>query len=248
MVLSRIAKALTARPQAETPPIFTSQMLILGAGASALSVVCFALDRQISLAMLHEPVGVIAFWNIATDAALVRWYLYPSILVLLAAFLIEWSSRQEIRAFWPSAATGVAAYLFSSVALAAIVTNFLKIVFGRARPLLMDDYGNFSFSLGRFGHDYSSFPSGHSTTIGAVTLVAAVLAPSQRVAILIAGFCIALSRIVVRAHYPSDVVAGFAIGALTAIAVGRWLASRNLFFRFDHAGQGWAGLLPRAAT
>jgi undecaprenyl-diphosphatase len=41
---------------------------------------------------------------------------------------------------------------------------------------------------------------------------------------------IALSRVIVTAHHPSDVVAGAIIGALGALLVRNWFAARRLGF------------------
>jgi undecaprenyl-diphosphatase len=69
----------------------------------------------------------------------------------------------------------------------------------------------------------ASFPSGHSASAAAfataVTLEAPVLAPPV---IVLAG-AVGLSRVVTGVHYPSDVLAGFAIGAGAGAVVHRWL-------------------------
>lgn len=66
-----------------------------------------------------------------------------------------------------------------------------------------------------------SFPSSHASSAAAAavaygTLGAHVIAP------LAAAMC--LSRLVVGVHYPSDVAAGAALGALTARLGSRWMA------------------------
>jgi membrane-associated phospholipid phosphatase len=46
-------------------------------------------------------------------------------------------------------------------------------------------------------------------------------------------FVLACARIPAGAHYPSDVVAGFSIGAIMALVIARWLARRRAVFSFD---------------
>ena len=41
---------------------------------------------------------------------------------------------------------------------------------------------------------------------------------------------IALSRVVLTAHYPSDVIAGAVVGTCGALLVRRWFAARRLAF------------------
>ena len=47
---------------------------------------------------------------------------------------------------------------------------------------------------------------------------------------------VALSRVVLAAHYPSDVIAGAAVGAAGALFVRWWFASRRLGFAIDPDG------------
>ena len=66
--------------------------------------------------------------------------------------------------------------------------------------------------------DRFSFPSGHALHAVAFTLVAAQHYP--RLAVLLAPFTllVAVSRVVLGLHYPSDVLAGALLGALVALA------------------------------
>ncbi len=45
-----------------------------------------------------------------------------------------------------------------------------------------------------------------------------------------------MSRLVTRAHYPSDVLAGAVLGGLTAWLVARAFARRRLIFGFNQKG------------
>jgi undecaprenyl-diphosphatase len=47
---------------------------------------------------------------------------------------------------------------------------------------------------------------------------------------------IGLSRVVVTAHYPSDVIAGALVGAAGALLVRNWFAARRLGFAVDADG------------
>ena len=54
--------------------------------------------------------------------------------------------------------------------------------------------------------------------------------PRARPALWIYAVVIAASRVIVSAHYPSDVLAGAAFGAFGAILVRDWFAVRRLGF------------------
>lgn len=66
----------------------------------------------------------------------------------------------------------------------------------------------------------NSFPSGHSAGAMAVACAFAAEYPHHRGAALAAGSAVGLVQVPTCAHYPSDVVAGMTIGAVTGGAVG----------------------------
>ncbi len=68
-----------------------------------------------------------------------------------------------------------------------------------------------------------SFPSSHATSAAAAAVAYGALRPAgaRLLPPLAAAMC--LSRLVVGVHYPSDVAAGAALGAVTAYAGGPWM-------------------------
>lgn len=68
-----------------------------------------------------------------------------------------------------------------------------------------------------------SFPSSHATSAAAAAVAFGALGAYGAYAVppLAAAMC--LSRVVVGVHYPSDVAAGAALGALTACLGARWM-------------------------
>jgi undecaprenyl-diphosphatase len=67
--------------------------------------------------------------------------------------------------------------------------------------------------------DAFSFPSGHTLHAVAFTLVAVSNFPALASVLVPFTLLIALSRVVLGLHYPSDVLAGAGVGALVAQAV-----------------------------
>lgn len=65
-----------------------------------------------------------------------------------------------------------------------------------------------------------SFPSSHATSAAAAAVAFGALG-ARAIPPLAVAMC--LSRLVVGVHYPSDVAAGAALGALTARAGARWM-------------------------
>jgi membrane-associated phospholipid phosphatase len=101
---------------------------------------------------------------------------------------------------------------------APICEGLLKILIGRARPE--------EASMG--------FPSGHATAatafFGAVFYLAATLPPLPRALVRIGAaltiVLVAVARVVLRAHWPADTLAGIALG-LTLASIAAMLAERN---------------------
>jgi len=87
---------------------------------------------------------------------------------------------------------------------------------GRARPGHNPEFAFFSFS---FRHN--SFPSGHSADAFVCGVFLFYLLKHSKFSAcrflpLIYAFLIAISRVFISSHYPSDVLAGMAIGILGA--------------------------------
>lgn len=96
---------------------------------------------------------------------------------------------------------------------AALVSKVLKSATGRRRPFL----AHTGILLGAAPLDRYSFPSGH--TLHAVAFSIVVLATYGILACILVPFtlAVALSRVVLGLHYPTDVAAGAAVGALLAV-------------------------------
>ena len=76
----------------------------------------------------------------------------------------------------------------------------------------------------------ASFPSGHSATAFAMAVALGFLMPRLRPPLVVLAVAIALSRIVVQAHFASDIVAGGALGIGAARVVAGWLAGYDFAF------------------
>ena len=108
------------------------------------------------------------------------------------------------------------AYVKAQLIFSFAVVRILKIVLGRARP--GNDAEFIFFSL---NSRYNSFPSGHSADAFVSGVFLYYLLKQSKYAgcrflPLIYAFFIAVSRVFVSAHYPSDVAAGMAIGIMGA--------------------------------
>jgi membrane-associated phospholipid phosphatase len=98
----------------------------------------------------------------------------------------------------------------------------IKIAVGRIRPKLLFGRHLYGFTGLAWRPDHWSFPSGHTATIAALMAALWWLWPQHLLFYIFAGVIVAASRIVVGAHYPSDVIAGAFIG-VTAVRGVAWV-------------------------
>ena len=124
--------------------------------------------------------------------------------------------------------------------LANLLTQVVKYAAGRSRPLYtLGDIRHYDGATGVWLQnpaDYSpdasqpavSFFSGHSSTTMALAVALGLFFPPLRRWIWLMPLLCGYSRIYMGMHYPSDVLAGWAAGALIAWAVWRIRQDRPL--------------------
>lgn len=140
-------------------------------------------------------------------------YLGDKRVLLPATLLLLWIAPAEARRRW---------WLWAGVMVAApVLEGLAKEIIGRPRPM-----------ANAFG-----FPSGHATAAAAYFFLAAYLLgkrlndPGRRVIAfwVVAGVTVVLvgmARIVLRAHWPADTMAGAALG-LACVSLAAWWHERN---------------------
>jgi lipid A 4'-phosphatase len=152
-------------------------------------------------------------------------------LVLFAVTIagLRWGGNLPPLRSWAApmrAAATVPAFLFAAVAASGLIVDLLKVVFGRARPKLLFLSGTYDFTWLGLGANYWSFPSGHAATAAALMTALWCLWPRHVLFYVLLAAIVAASRMVIGAHYLSDVV----MGAFVAVLTTRALAV--LFVRF----------------
>jgi len=104
----------------------------------------------------------------------------------------------------------------------SIASTIVKRLLGRVRPG-REDAGKFLGFTWKHANHRESFPSSHSACAIALSLVLARLYPAAAVIFwTLAVLCAAL-RYVMDAHWPSDVLAGIAIGYAGAALAWQWM-------------------------
>ncbi len=131
-------------------------------------------------------------------------------------------------------------FLFVSVAGAGLLVTVVKRLIGRARPhvalRMPGPEAQLTFDWLSWKASYASFPSGHSTTIFATAVAFGLLFPRARGPLIALAVVVAATRVLLGAHYPSDVIAGAAVATTFVLWTAKVFASRRLVFRVDARG------------
>ena len=101
----------------------------------------------------------------------------------------------------------------------------------------MEIVGPFHFDAFSISARFASFPSGHTVTAFATALALGWFAPRLRWPLFALAVLIGLSRVGVGAHYPSDVLAGAALGLGSTLLLRRMFGLRRIVFQL--AGRGF---------
>ncbi len=171
-----------------------------------------------------------------TRAGASDWILIPSLIVALAGLSIAFLPpllRQRDRIRQVSAMAG---FVFCAVALPGIAALLIKRLFGRSRPYNFEEFGAFHFEPIVNGWEYQSFPSGDNTTIFAFATALIFLVPRLHPWVYAGAVLVGVSRIMVGAHYPTDVLAGMLLGTLGAYGVRNYWLSQGWVFAWNGDG------------
>jgi membrane-associated phospholipid phosphatase len=229
--------ARSARIHPRLPWLRSPQQLAI---ATALVVGVFLIGMTFIDAAAINAVGRLPRWLISafdwiTDFGKSGWFLWPlGILFLGLAALPRSLSRVSQRV--QAAAMVRVGFLFVAIGAPSLFSSIVKNMIGRARPLVGGVLNPYLFDPFHWTPAYAGLPSGHATTAFAVLAAFGTLWPRARTILLIYALVIAASRIVVTAHYPTDVAAGALVGMVGVWIVRRYFALRGLGFSIGPDG------------
>lgn len=195
-------------------PLLIVQFGAMLSGAIGFAVNLIALEEMIDrpLAQFFQAQSDSVVFIIAatlTDFGKAHWFLIPAA-VLFLAFRFVWR-----RPHWACRAL----FVFVSVAASGLLADVLKVAFGRARPKLLFSDEVYQFFFFRLGADYYSFPSGHAVCAAAAGTAMAVILPRYRALWALLALLLISTRVIITAHYFSDVVASTALAVVIVFAI-----------------------------
>jgi undecaprenyl-diphosphatase len=169
-------------------------------------------------------------FNEITDFGKSGWFLWPIGLTLLLVCLVTSPRIGRIGQLVVAALSVRLMFVFAAIALPGLFVAITKRLIGRARPFVDGSANPNLYDPFAWKAAYASLPSGHATTAFAAAVAVGALWPQTRPYVWAYALVIAVSRVIVTAHHPSDVLAGAVVGVIGAVLVRDWFAARRLAF------------------
>jgi membrane-associated phospholipid phosphatase len=160
-----------------------------------------ALDKSIAdtiAAHTHPPIEEVA--------QLLSWAADEKVLVALASAGWLYTARRP-------ALRPLANHFLALSVLSAILPHVMKRAVNQVRPDRVCVRGHWR-GIPLSGRALDAFPSGHAVHMGALASAAGLLPPAQRRGVRGLALVLSATRILLLAHWTSDVAAGLAIGGL----------------------------------
>ncbi len=111
-----------------------------------------------------------------------------------------------------------------ALALAGVTGRAVKFATGRARPSIKTEV---HWNGPRFSSKYHAFPSGHVAASTAFFVTLFIARKRIGAPLLLIPVLIGLSRMVVGAHYLSDVTFAAILGVISALLAAHWFSIRH---------------------
>ena len=143
-----------------------------------------------------------------------KWYFVSSFLVIIFCYFIKKTNYYHNYKNIIKVCNNFSIFLSLSLITAGLITQLLKHIVGRPRPNYTLFDGSLEFNFFNLNSEFHSFPSGHTSTIFVVALVASFLLPKLKYFFISLAGVIAFSRIVVGAHFFTDVLGGITVSYL----------------------------------
>lgn len=233
--------AVLTRPRRAAAPVWTRGSVHVGIAAivavALLAVTMILFDAWAITAARSLPHRLVAVFDVLTDFGKSNWFLWPIGLALIAIALVASPALPHAARLTLAALSVRLSFLFLAIGLPSLFVSIVKRLIGRARPFVGGHADPFLYAPFSWRVEYAGMPSGHATTAFAAAVAIGAVWPRTRIVMWAYALIIALSRVALTAHHPSDVLAGALTGALGALLVRQWFAARRLGFALAPDGR-----------
>jgi len=226
--------AALVRPPRVKPRRIRRDYLRLWVGALVMIIVIAAamvfVDASIAESAKRAPIPVIELFNFLTDFGKSGWFLWPTGILLAAIAALASPALAPLDRLLLATIAVRVGFLFMAIAVPSLFTTMIKRMIGRARPFVGEHADPFLYVPWVWRADHASLPSGHAATAFAAAVAVGLLWPALRLPMLAYAVVIAVSRVVLDAHYLSDVTVGAMVGVIGAVLMRDAFAARRLGF------------------
>lgn len=200
------------------PDLARRRLAVLGLLTLAMSAIKVIEDV---VAKESGPIDTAVLWTVREQVPAALHGFFAAVTLSGSAELLLPATVLGVAALLMAGRRFEALLLGSSMLAGTLLVYALKSLVGRARPVLWPTDGYWG----------SSFPSGHTLSTAAFATAAALCiarlwpraaTPAMAAALLWAGL-VALSRLVLGVHWPTDVLAALSLGVFIPLAFSVWL-------------------------
>ena len=139
------------------------------------------------------------------------YFFVPTILIWAAIKIIQNKNKIILTI------SDISLFIFFNILFSGIAVQIFKHILGRPRPPMFHLYNLSSLDFFQFDSKWHSFPSGHTATIFAFIFCLIFLFPKIKNILIAIAIIIASTRVIVGAHFVSDVFGGALVAYITTI-------------------------------
>jgi membrane-associated phospholipid phosphatase len=196
------------------PRVWASLFLTL-----LVCLVCMlSIDRPVLLLVHNElPSQLQQFFSSITWLGEGNIWLIVSGAVAVIGYLLQRFGKSSTMRKQGKAFLAKGVFIFSSIVFSGLLLNIVKIMIGRLRPSFFLTDGTYGFQPFNFNYGTNTFPSGHSQAVWALMTSLSLLYPRFTIPFVSFATLIAASRVLVSAHYLSDVLMGSYLGIILTL-------------------------------
>lgn len=217
-------------------PVKGRILIAAAISVAALAVSMLFIDRLLIGEARLAPAWVRDVFEWITWFGIAGWFLWPTSIALVIIAASPWRKLTHFSQGVLAAIIVRLGFVFLAIGTPVLFAAIVKRLIGRARPLVNEIVNPYSYEPFVWNESYASLPSGHSTNVFAAAIAIGAIWPKARLPMWIYAVVIAASRVILDAHFPSDVMAGAIVGSVGAMMVRGWFAARGLGFSVGKDG------------
>ncbi len=172
------------------------------------------------------------FFSEITELGNSSWYFSITIIGFVIFYI-----NNKLQIIKTKSAKNLSNFFISSfvyILTVGIITQIIKHVVGRPRPNHTDFEDVFNFKYFTMESNFHSFPSGHSSTIFVVCFILVSVVPKLRYFFYFFASVVAFSRIIVGAHFFTDIVGGAILALILFKVLNKLVENKYNKYKFSN--------------